>query len=139
MAGNEKFNRRQFVKRTAVASGVVAASATLASQANACPIWFDDNGKIADWFCISDIDDSNPVYTLYTWKNCRTGEFSQSLGEPGMPLGNCATAPTDDSCYKGMDMEEWDSVSIGGSEYRIMPKTRSEVVAAAIEGLNRKH
>lgn len=137
MSNKENFTRRQFVKRTAVVSGAAAISATVASKVTACPIWRDENGKIADWFCIVDYDSSNPVYTLYTWENCRTGDQSTTLGDPGMPLGDCGNAPSDSSCYKGIDMEEWDKISIQGKQYLIMPNTTGRALREAVTCLNR--
>jgi len=125
-------DRRQFVRKSVAAAGATAVAATTVGRARACPISYDANGNIADWWCIVDADYSEPFIAIYTWENCNTGELRTTIGEPGEPIGDCSNAKGNPSCMLAIEFDSLDKITVEGNEYRFRPGIDKATKAKAL-------
>jgi len=119
-------DRRQFAKSVAGAAAVVAGGATMARTAKGCPLVFDAAGNRVEYWCIVDIDDTNPMLWLYTYENCNTGETRDAWGPPGGSEGDCGDAENDPGCATKSEIGRWDEIELDGQHFLLRPDTTPE-------------
>jgi hypothetical protein len=128
MSESKSVDRRLFVKSSVAAAVSLAAAGTV----QACPLFYDVDGKLADWWCIYHYDIIDSQTWVYYWKNCTNGATAASIGGPGAPIGNCSNAPSNPSCALSKVIFDWEAVTIDGEVYRIPPDVDSETRARAV-------
>lgn len=126
MSNSNPVSRRQFVKSSVTAAGLAA----LAATGSACPVSYD--GSQGDWWCVYDIDSSDPQIWIYFWKNCSNGSTMTTMGPPGIPTGKCSNAPNEIGCVKSEVIFDWEQVTVGKMAYRISPDLDAKTRAAGI-------